>query len=203
MKKILIITLEYPPQVGGIATYIHDLANTFDPKKVVVLAPKMKGRQGIQEWDEKQSYKIIRKNPLFPTFMWPRWIRLVWQTWRIIKKEKIEIMMVHHVLPVGYAASIASKFTKVPFLLFSHGTDLLAASKSSWKKKRIAGVSKKALAIIFNSESLKTRYLQLFPAFADRTHVMYPCPEQTFLEPPDTAVIEELKNTYALHGKQV
>ena len=200
MKKTLIITLEYPPQVGGIATYIHDLANTLDPKKTVVLAPKM---TGMREWDEKQAYKIIRKNPLFPRFMWPRWIRLVWQTWRIIKKEQIELIMVHHVLPVGYAASIASKVTKVPFLLFSHGTDLLAASKSPWKKKRIAGVSAKASKIIFNSESLRNRYIQLFPQFESSTLVMYPCPEKTFLTPPETAVIEELKNTYALHGKQV
>ncbi|OIO20146.1 MAG: hypothetical protein CO029_03915 [Candidatus Magasanikbacteria bacterium CG_4_9_14_0_2_um_filter_41_10] len=200
MKKTLIITLEYPPQVGGIATYVHDLANTLDPKKTVVLAPKMKG---MKEWDEKQLYYIIRKNLLFPRFVWPRWVRLVWQVWRIVKKEKIELIMVHHVLPVGYAASIASKFTKVPFLLFSHGTDLLAASKSSWKRKRIAGVSKYATKIIFNSESLKNRYVQLFPQFESSTLVMYPCPEKTFLTPPGNAVIEELKNTYALHGKQV
>ncbi|HBB38584.1 MAG: Glycosyltransferase, group 1 family protein [Candidatus Magasanikbacteria bacterium GW2011_GWD2_43_18] len=200
MKKTLIITLEFPPHVGGIATYVHDLASTFDPEKTVVLAPKM---QDMKEWDEKQSYKIIRKNPLFPKFIWPRWIRLVWQVWRIVKKEKIELIMVHHVLPVGYAASIASKITKVPFLLFSHGTDLLAASKSSWKKKRIAGVSKHATKIIFNSESLKHRYIQLFPQFESSTLVMYPCPEKTFLEPPDNVVLEDLRNTYALHGKQV
>jgi len=200
MKKTLIITLEYPPHVGGIATYIHDLANTLEADKTVVLAPKMKD---MKAWDEKQAYKIIRKNPLFPRFMWPRWIRLVWQVWRIVKKEKIELIMVHHVLPVGYAASIVSKFTKVPFLLFSHGTDLLAASTSSWKKKRIAGVSARASKIIFNSESLKGRFVKMFPEFESSTLVMYPCPEKDFLTPPDNAIIEELKNTYALHGKQV
>jgi len=39
MKKVLIITLEFPPYVGGVATYVHDLAMALDPEKTVVLAP--------------------------------------------------------------------------------------------------------------------------------------------------------------------
>ena len=61
---------------------------------------------GAKEWDGSQAYTVIRKKLLFPKFLWPRWIRLLWHTWRIIKKEKIEIVLVHHVLPVGYAGHI-------------------------------------------------------------------------------------------------
>ena len=44
MQKItLIITIEYPPQIGGIATFCHQLAKAFDPAQTIMLAPEMKG----------------------------------------------------------------------------------------------------------------------------------------------------------------
>ncbi len=200
MKKTLIITLEFPPQVGGIATYVHDFADTLDPAQTIVLAPKMKS---TKEWDDAQQYTIVRKGLLFPRFMWPRWTRLLWHTWRIARKEQVEMILVQHVLPVGYAALFAKKFLKIPFLLFSHGTDLVAGTKSSWKKARVAQIAAASEQLVFNSESLKHRFLRVLPEFESKALVMYPCPDTDFLEKPDVTVLEELKNTYALHGKQV
>jgi phosphatidylinositol alpha-1,6-mannosyltransferase len=200
MKKILIITLEYPPQVGGIATYIHDLAGAFDASKTVVLAPRM---AGAKEWDGNQAYTVIRKTLLFPKVLWPRWIRLLWHTWRIVKKEKIEILLVHHVLPVGYAGLFAKKFLKVPFLLFSHGTDLVAGTQSKWKTTMVDRISAGSEQIVFNSESLKQRFLRVLPQYEGTSLVMYPCPDASFLTKPDEESLELLRNTYALHGKHV
>ena len=56
MKKVLIITLEFPPQIGGIATYVHNLANSLDTQKIIVLAPPHKD---AKDWDEKQSYTLL------------------------------------------------------------------------------------------------------------------------------------------------
>ena len=66
MKKILIITLEFPPQIGGIATYVHDLADTFDSSKTIVLAPRTKNSK---EWDDAQAYIIVRRGLFFPFFI--------------------------------------------------------------------------------------------------------------------------------------
>ncbi|MFA4831508.1 MAG: glycosyltransferase family 4 protein [Patescibacteria group bacterium] len=198
MKKILIITFEYPPTVGGIATYIHDLANALDTSKIIVLAPK---HENSKVWDEQQKYKVIRKNMLFPKIIWPRWIRLCWQTWRLVRKEKIELIMIHHALPVGYIGVLQKKFYKIPFLLFSHGTDLVAGAASAWKRKMLAKVSERAAQIIFNSESLKSRFLRVFPQFEDKSLVVYPCPEIDFLEQPPDESIHKLRSQYALEGK--
>ena len=59
MKKTLIISLEYPPQIGGIATYVHSMADSLDPEKIMVLAPPFKD---CKAWDKKLKYKVIRKN---------------------------------------------------------------------------------------------------------------------------------------------
>lgn len=206
MKKTLIISLEFPPQVGGIATYVHDLAGALDSEKVIVLAVGGNDQNSTtmqkKTWDLQRKYKIIRKKLLFPKFIWPRWLLLVFQVWKIVKAEKIEIIFVQHVLPVGYAAILMKKFLKVPYLLFSHGTDLIAGTATPWKRKMVTLVSRHAEQIIFNSESLRDRYLRVLVQFEKKSMVLYPCPEPIFLHSPTREEINTLRRQYALEGKQ-
>ncbi|MDP2693015.1 MAG: glycosyltransferase family 4 protein [bacterium] len=206
MKKTLIISLEFPPYVGGVATYVHDLADALDPERTVVLADlgENKGptREKREVWDKEKKYKIVRKRLLFPKFIWPRWTRLIWHVWRIVRKEKIEVIFVQHVLPVGYAGIVMKKLFKIPFLLFSHGTDLIAGTATVWKRVMVTKVSNHADQIIFNSYSLQSRYLRVLPQFENKSFVLYPCPEPKFLEPPSRASIDNLRKQYALEGKQ-
>jgi phosphatidylinositol alpha-1,6-mannosyltransferase len=200
MKKTLVITLEFPPQIGGIVTYVHDLASALDPEKTIVLAPTYVGAAG---WDKERPYKIIRKRLFFPGFIWPRWIKLFFIVRRIVKLEGIEVIMIHHVLPVGYIGVLMKKLKKTPFLLFSHGTDLIAGTATPWKKKMVMRVSNHAEQIIFNSKSLQTRWLRVLPEFEKKCLVLYPCPQPDFLTPPPDALLEELREKYALRGKKV
>ncbi len=200
MKRVLIITLEHPPTIGGIATYVHDMASALDTNKVVVLAPKHKKQK---KFDSNLKYKIIRKNLLYPRIMWPRWLRLFWQVLWIVKKEKIEIIFVNHILPAGYIGVMIKKLLKIPFLLFSHGTDLVAGTSTPWKSKMINMVSTHADQIIFNSQSLKKRFLRILPDFENKSLVLYPCPNEDLLTGPPKVELEDLRAKYALQGKQV
>ena len=178
----------------------------LDPEKTVVLAPagndSFTTKQQKIDWDKDKKYKIIRRKLLFPKFIWPRWLRLIWHVWRVVRKEKIEIIFVQQVLPVGYSAIVMKKLFKVPFLLFSHGTDLVAGTATIWKRKMVTMVSKHTDQIIFNSNSLMSRYLRVLPQFENKSFVLYPCPEPRFLEPPPRADIDNLRRRYALEGKQ-
>lgn len=206
MKKTLIITLEFPPQVGGVATYVHDMANAMDPEKVIVFASggtdEFSSAKQKAEWDAKQKYKIIRKKMFFPKFLWPRWIPLLFQVMSIVRKEKVKVIFVQHVLPVGYAGIVMKKLFNVPFLLFSHGTDLIAGTNTAWKKRMVTYVSNTAEQIIFNSNSLQDRFLRVLPQFEEKSFVLYPCPEPSFLEAPSREKIDRLRRQYALEGKQ-
>lgn len=199
-KKTLIVTLEYPPQVGGIATFVHELANALDPANTIVLAPPMKESE---EWDKSQKYTVVRRPLLYPRFIWPRWLKAMREVLAEVKKEKIELVMIHHVLPIGYAARAALKRRKTPFLLFSHGTDMIAGTKNAWKKNRVAGIAAKAEQVILNSESLKRRFLREFPQFESKALVLYPCPEAALKTPPPEDELNKLRAQYGLEGKKV
>lgn len=198
MKKTLIITLEFPPQVGGIATYVEQLASQLDPAKVVVLAPK---NLHAIEWDKKQKYKIYRKNHFW--FLWPRWFRLLWQVFWLCRKEKIEMILVHHVLPVGYIAVVMKKLKKIPFIIFSHGTDIVYATRSKRKTRLLKKVTKQSEKVFFNSQSLRDRFLRVVPELESKTDVIYPCPDTDFLHRPDKSELDLLRAQLALEGKRV
>jgi len=203
MKKILIITMEFPPQIGGIATYVDQFASALEQDKTVVLAPNYKEKDFVEEFDKSRKYKIIRRDFLYPKFIWPRWLKLYFQVRKIVKEEKIELIFINHVLPVGYIGSLIKKFLKVPFIIQSHGTDVTYATRTNWKKKRLRKIMLQTEQVVFNSESLKRRFLEKLPEFSDKSLVMYPCPDPDFLIPPPQDEINILRDKLALEGKKV
>ncbi|MFA7244865.1 MAG: glycosyltransferase family 4 protein [Candidatus Magasanikbacteria bacterium] len=202
MKKTLIITMEFPPQIGGIATYVDQFALALNPEKTVVLAPKDNSLL-TQEFDKNRSYKIIRKIFLYPKFIWPRWLKLFWQVKKIVKEEKIEVILINHVLPVGYIGKLINFFYKIPFLIISHGTDVLYATRTKWKEKKLKKIIAKSEQVVFNSESLKRRFLEKLPEFQNKSLVLYPCPDADFFLPPPEKEIISLREKLALQGKKV
>lgn len=199
MKKILLATLEFPPTIGGIATYVTQFARSIDSKQVCVYAPRVAGNT---TFDESEPYKIFRKKQLL-SFFWPRWIPTIFHFFSITKKEKIDVVLVNHVLPLGYAALVLKKFRKIPFVIISHGTDVLYATARPWKKKMLRRVIEGSEQVVFNSESIKRRFLERLPEFEQKSLVVYPCPDTQLLESVDIKKVEKLRTSLALQGKKV
>lgn len=199
MKRILIITLEHPPQIGGIASYVHQSACALAKKATVFVYAPVNGN--TKEYDASLPYTIIRMKPLAPAYIWPRWLRLLVQIKSIVTQHKIQCIFLHHILPVGYVAWIIKKIYKIPYVIFSHGTDVLLATKK--KKKKTTIVASAADAIVFNSKSLQERFLAVLPVFKEKSIIVYPCPDDIFYEYQDLQVIKKIQSQYALEGKKV
>ncbi|MFA6548255.1 MAG: glycosyltransferase family 4 protein [Candidatus Magasanikbacteria bacterium] len=198
MKK-LIITLEYPPQIGGIATYVYNLASHLPAQDVVVYAPKNKNQE---EFDAKNPWKTYRLNPYWG-FVWPKWLRLFFQIITLVNQEKIEMLYVNHVLPVGYVAYLVKKFKKIPYTLFLHGTDIATAVANKSKRKKFIKLCKEAKTVVVNSEFLKSKLSDVVENLSD-VRVVYPCPSDLFFDTPvDELEISTLRARLALGGKKV
>lgn len=201
MKKTLIISLEYSPSIGGVATYVSQLAASLPPELIVVLAPPLPKHQ--QEASPAPLHRVIRESLYFPKFLWPRWLKLFFVVKKLVKQERIEIIHVHHVLPVGYVAYLIKKIYGIPYIIFSHGTDIAFAAKTKRKRTLLVRVARASLQVITNSMNLRERLLAQFPQLEAKTTVMYPCPDPQYLTPPQESDILALKQRYALHGKKV
>ena len=195
--KTLIITLEYPPQIGGVASYTYNLAKNMAGEDVVVYAPKM---NGDVEFDRKNKWKVTRGKPNF-LFVWPRWLRMLAQVWSLVKKEKIQRIYVHNALPAGYVAYLLKKFKKIPYIVFFHGTDLELGIKN--KKNKLKKVCAAAEKIVVNSNFLQNKFKSAFEDLKKEITVIYPCPDDVFLQKAPEAELKKLKSQLALEGKSV
>lgn len=191
--KILILTLEYPPQIGGIAAYTYRQAKHWPVKsdQVIVYAPKM---AGDASFDRQNPWPVIRRQPYF-RLIWPHWLRMLIQVWQIIRQEKVDMIHVHHVLPAGYVVYLLNKLKRIPYILFFHGLDFGYALKTKSKAKKLAKVGQLAEKIVVNSNFVKNRVIEKFPDWTNKIQVIYPCPslENTVI---DSNKLEELKQKY-------
>lgn len=193
MRKTLLITIDFPPQRGGVATYLSNVCRNLDADKIFVLANKL---PSSEHFNHKQSYKIIRAN-LFYGFLWPAWLRTLRQAKKVIRQEKIEQILISHILPMGYIALLL----RLPYFVSLHGYDVLAAQKTAWKKYWLLKILNKSKAIIVNSNFTKQEVLKLGIS-ADKIIIVYPCPN---IKPENLIPAERqaLKTELELHVKKV
>jgi len=157
MKKTLLVTLDFYPSIGGIASYWKNLGIYMSPEKWVVLAPVL--QNGVKELDV--PYPIYRRNffslknchseqgeesrrfyhshlrggreygnLVFSYFF------AIKHIYAIAKKERIEKIIVGQILPVGSVVWLASKFLRIPYIISVHGMDIGLASHH-WRKKKL------------------------------------------------------------------
>ena len=122
--KILLLTYEYPPFHGGVATYLSNLMNAA-PAGVEVIVDVPKAGE--------------------------HWIMTAWRQYFKVRKVKPDLIAISHVLPAGYVAFKINFWFKTPYLVFTHGTDILTARRSGWKRFWLRFILRHAKYVIANS----------------------------------------------------
>jgi len=202
MKKLL-LTLEYPPHHGGVAVYLKNLVDQFDPNNICVLAPRTKNSF---VFDLKQPYVIHRLN-LLSRYIWPRWLRTYVIAKRLCFREKIDQVIISHILPMGYVALLLNR----PYTLIVHGQDILMAKTTPWKNFWMKKILNGATNIIANSKYTQDLILAEGVANPDKLVfekseepkyicVSYPCPKNFNLE-LDLERLNYWKHRLMLNGK--
>ena len=193
MKKSLLITIDFPPQTGGVANYLANFSQNIPEDKLIVLANEI---DNAHHFDGQQHYKIIREQLLYKYF-WPKWLKTFALSKKIIKKEKIEQIIISHILPMGYLALIL----KLPYIVILHGYDIMNAQKSSWKKYWAIKILAQAKHIIVNSHHTQNQVLNL-GINQNKITIVYPCPN---IKPEQLNEHEKqtIKNELDLHHKKI
>ena len=127
---IFIATLEYPPQHGGIATYLSTLAHALPEGSVQVLAPK----QGDTHDADVREHMAIYRRRLLTSWLRPRWLTaLFWTNW-LTAKEKPSMLVVSHLLPMGTVARLMKQWHGTPYTVILHGMDIANALDAGGRK---------------------------------------------------------------------
>lgn len=193
----LFVTLEYPPKTGGIASFVYNLLARLPRTENIVWAPCSVGGE---EFDLQSGIKTYRGQPYW--FIWPHWLRLFFALYGVCKKESVDKIYVHHVLPVGYVAYLIKKIKRIPYTVFFHGTDLELAARH--KKNKLLLICKEADEIIIHSNFMRVKVAAILGESAiKKFKIIYPCPGEKFLLPANENMLNKIRAELGLNGKKV
>lgn len=139
MKSAALITLEYPPQLGGIAEYLARIVSEMPDGTVHVMAQ----HRGDTHVPDMESAAPIYRRGLLGRIIRPRWLPAVYWTDWLSRKEDIGAVVISHLLPLGHAAYALNRMRKIPYIVCTHGMDV-ALAMSQGERKR--GEAKRILA---------------------------------------------------------
>ena len=150
-QKPLIITLEYPPETGGIAEYVRNLVETIGAENIDVFVPP-KG----QHW--LLTLLVVTKRCLFA-------------------RTRPSAILVHHILPIGTIAYIMHKIWRVPFVIFFHGYDSGLVAHNTGRKRKLANrIIHSASLVAANSHATLKNIETVTRQKLSTARIIYPCP---------------------------
>ena len=174
MRPLLFVTLEYPPQIGGVAVYLSRLVDSLPVGQAQVLADNRAGSHAIDMLSPAPTYR----RRLLSFWIRPRWLgALYWTDWFCRKEGRPEAIVVSHLLPMGLVAGLMRRWRGIPYVVILHGMDAaLALAARGCKRRRAARVIAGASLVVANS-AYTARLAESLGATKDKIVLIHPCPQ--------------------------
>jgi len=146
--KTLLITEEFPPFNGGVASYYGNLVNFWPLGESLVALHNNRGE--------------LRRSGRFFSW-WPSFSALRQK----MKLGKIDYVLVGQILPYGTVVYLLSFFNHKPYAVFLHGLDLTMAVASPRKKLLATLILKRADKIVCANSYTQSLVKEYFPFLND------------------------------------
>ncbi|MBN1585743.1 glycosyltransferase family 4 protein [Candidatus Uhrbacteria bacterium] len=176
MTPILLLTLEYPPQIGGIATYLSRLAGCFPEGTIQVMAQKPPRELEIEthKADMESPIPIYRRS-LLSDWVRPRWFSGIFHTERFGRKAGFPpAVIVSHLLPMGLPAWRLKRLRGIPYCVILHGMDAALALKSRGLKRRQASAVLRGADLVVVNSRLTAGLAGSLGADRSKTMIIHP-----------------------------
>lgn len=145
---LLVLTSTYPRWLGDPEPgFVHELSSRLtDGFRVIVLCPHAAGAKPRESMDGvevvryryagKRTETLVNDGGIVTNLRRSKWKLLLvpgfvlaqaWYAWRILRKQKIDVVHAHWIIPQGLIALFLRFFwPAAPFVVTSHGADLFA-----------------------------------------------------------------------------
>lgn len=126
--RLALLTTDFPPMRGGIATLFADLARACSQKcRVTVLAPSVPGAEGF---DRRQPYPVLRLRGPSPL----REAAGVRSLARLAGTEGLDVVACASWFPAGLVAYLMWLRRRIPYIAWAHGSEII----DDWRTPRRA-----------------------------------------------------------------
>jgi phosphatidylinositol alpha-1,6-mannosyltransferase len=193
MKSFIFVTFEYPPQTGGIATYLANVVACFPKGSVRVLADEFAGSRSA---DMRSDVPIVRRRLLWRRLR-PRWIPALYWTDRLCREERASMLIVSHLLPMGLIARILKRHRGLPYVVIVHGMDVALALEDGGRKRAQAKSALKDARLVVANSAYTAGLVESFGIKKEKIMIVRPSPgfPTDVTVPPDRAAA--VRKSYA------
>ncbi len=163
--KIGLIGLALPPIMGGVETYNWELARHLRKRGHEVYLFGIKNYKGEinPEYEYVDGIHIYRVSKAINILNYRFWefaqVQIASKIIKLHKEGAFDLLHAQAVFPPGLAAYLASKIVNIPYLITSHGIEIMLWSKNriyqKWRKLIIKIIFRKASRIIAVSNELR------------------------------------------------
>ena len=161
MRRLL-ITLGFPPAVGGMQRYLYQRFQAVGGSQIIVLAPQT---VGWREFDAQQLFPIYRwsgflgQAPVIKRFL--QLTLPLFHALSLYHRQGFDWIECGQALPVGLIALFFKKALGIPYLIWAYGNDILRPQRYPFLKKLLRLVLRNADAIVTISENTKREIVRL------------------------------------------
>lgn len=179
--KLLLCTLEYPPQIGGVANYYDNL---------------------LRAWPKDDTWSVLdnSQGELLANKGFLPWSKAFFSLLRKIKEQKPNLVFLGQILPLGTVALILNIFKKFDFAVFLHGMDLSFALRLPRKRFLTRLILKKAKTIVCANSYVRQILLDFLPELEGKLILINP---GVSAGKAQTKIKEGVSQRYKLNGKKV
>jgi phosphatidylinositol alpha-1,6-mannosyltransferase len=134
MKSLLISSIYFPPEVGGISQFMAGIASALGPEQVCCLTSVPGNDGGVRENCWPRVYRrpaAFSKSNYFQAVGWGMTIT------EIMLRERPKVVQLA-TTGEGYLGLWLREWLKLPFVVYAHGNEILAAMRVDWVKPRLA-----------------------------------------------------------------
>jgi phosphatidylinositol alpha-1,6-mannosyltransferase len=138
--KVLVVTNDFPPKVGGINYYVSNLVRRFPAGETTVFASDW---PGAEAFDASFPHRVVRwsSDSMYPTpGAFDRVVDLV-------REEAADIVLFGAAMPLAMMGPGITRKTGVPYATFTHGVEIWTA-KVPVTRSLLAGVGRHAALVM-------------------------------------------------------
>lgn len=176
MKKVLLVTTQFPPFQGGGELYYYKLCNEFPRDRIAVLADDAHN-EAYKQFMPKYEYPVYYRSFYF-NYFWPKWLKLFYHLYRIVHIEHPDVIWAAQPLPIGTVVMWFCKIYGIEYFETTHGADVLNPIRrkgiiGAWKSWLVKSVLRGAAFVTANSEYTRLILTRLGVS-RERTVLVYP-----------------------------
>jgi len=209
-RCIFIVTSQYLPEVGGMGSFLAELAAGFAGRdwETLVIARSSAGSARFDSLEgEVRHPRVVYRYPEIPGWDFLTvFLKGLWLIWR----RRPPFIIIGNWYPHALIAFAWRALTGTPYFVILHATEFTPHHPSLFKQfvkrlvmKTLPFVLSKANGLLANSVYTKEVAQQYLGARSHRIAVLHPPVGQSFFEPVDEQMQLQIRSQHGLLGKKV